>query len=393
MYCMNPLERACSKMRKTRTVLAVMLLLIFIPGTVWAAGITDDIEAYTGTKNITVQHALGAKASALAMEKLHFNKGDENVLAMTNAGCAVIGGQTTEKCVDGLAAVSGCTIGNSNLLLVQRAKNMPLWFAFFNKATNEMLYLEANNTVLNKYPTDLETLASEKIFTVIAEENIELNGLLTNNEAWNAKISSKVFGGNEFSLIGIAQIWSNPNCTYDFLRAAQFHNHICPGVNSGYLIIKYLDKHLPLQAGQSYKIIACPSWCKDDAFQVILDATVGKKGMYVKALTGDQLAMLPGSAKNVAGLFIRWNEQTATGDGLVLGFDFDKANELAGTSNMTGPFVKIKTALSMMDYVDRPEIMVSTIKQFKISSASELEALQAAGVDPLVRLGVVENGE
>ncbi|AGL00460.1 hypothetical protein [Desulfoscipio gibsoniae] len=105
-------------------------------------------------------------------------------------------------------------------------------------------------------------------------------------------------------------------------------------------------------------------------------------------MTGDQLEMLPVSAKNVAGLYIRWNEQTGTGDGLVLGFDFNKANELADTSNMTGPFVKIKTALSMMDYVDRPETMVSTIKKFKINSASELEALQAAGVNPLVRLGV-----
>lgn len=377
-------------MRKTKIILTIMLLLFIIPGAVWAGEITGDIENYIGTEKTTAQHLLGGKAATLAMEKLHFAKGDANVLAMTNAGCAIISGQTTEKCIDGLAAVSGCTIGNSNLLLVQRAKNLPLWFAFYNKGTGEMLYLEANNAAAVMNAAELNSLTNEKAFKTMALENIGLDKLLANDGAWETKAKNKVFGGNEFSLTGIAHVWAHPNCTYGFLRAAQFHNHVCPGVNSGYLIIKYLDKYLPLNAGQSYKIIACPSWCKDDAYQTILDTTVGKKGLYAKALTSEQISALPESAKNVAGLYIRWNEQSGTGDGLVLGFDFNKANELAGTTNMTGAFVKVKTALSMMDYVNQPETMVSTLKQFKINSPAELEALFAAGVNPLESVGLVE---
>lgn len=377
-------------MRLTRVFMTVLLFLLVIPATAQAKDVTGEIKDFISNRKITTQHLVGARASVLAMEQLRFQKGDNNVLAMTNAGYAIIAGQTTEKCIDGLMAISNCTIGNGNLLLVQRAKNMPLWFAFFNKDTMEMLYLSVNAAVLNRSPSELKTLPVEKIFNIISRENVEVQSLLANNEAWNTKLNDKIFDGNESSLIGIAHIWTHPNCTYDFLQAAQFHNHICPGVNSGYLIIKYLDEYLPLQPGQSYKIIACPSWCKDDAFQVILDTTVGKKGMYVKALTSEQMELLPENAKNVAGLFIRWDEKTSTGDGLVLGFDFNKANELAGTSNMTGPFVKTKTALSMMDYVDRPEIMVSTIKKFKINNAKELEELQSAGVDPLVSIGVLE---
>lgn len=377
-------------MKKTKIILAVMLLLLTIPGTVWAGEINGDIKNYISSEKITTQHLLGGKAAALAMEKLHFAKGDANVLAMTNAGCAIISGQTTEKSIDGLAAVSGCTIGNSNLLLVQRAKNMPLWFAFYHKGTGEMLYLEANNSAAVMNAAELKSLANEKVFKTIALENIGMDKLLASDGAWEAKAKNKVFGGNEFSLTGIAHIWAHPNCTYDFLRAAQFHNHICPGVNSGYLIIKYLDKHLPLNAGQSYRIIACPSWCKDDAYQTILDTTVGKKGIYAMALTSEQLSSLPESARNVAGLYIRWNEQSGTGEGLVLGFDFNKANELAGTTNMTGTFAKIKTALSMMDYVNQPETMVSTLKQFKINSPAELEALFAAGVNPLESVGLAK---
>ncbi|WP_066638527.1 FmdE family protein [Desulfolucanica intricata] len=377
---------------RVRCFFTVLVALLFVlSGIVWAQDTVQDVENFIGKNKVTAQHLLGARAAAVAMDELSFDRGDENVLSMTSAGYAIVKGQTTEKCVDGITAVTGCTTGGGNLLVIHRSKELPLWFAFYKKDTKEMIYLQANDTVIGKSPAEINTLPVESVFSIIAKENIDINSLLGEPEKWNEKISKKVFGGNESSLIGIANIWSHTNTTYDYLQAAKFHNHICPGVTSGYLIIKYLDKYLPLKPGQSYKIIACPAWCKDDALQVILDTTVGKKAMYVMELTEAQKSMLPDEAKGVAGLFIRWDGKSETGDGLVLGFDFDKAGELAGTTNLSGPFVKLKTALTMMDYVNHPETMVSTLKQFKVTSAGELTALQSAGVNPLVKVGLMND--
>ncbi|MDY6917774.1 MAG: hypothetical protein SVP26_07485 [Chloroflexota bacterium] len=46
----------------------------------------------------------------------------------------------------------------------------------------------------------------------------------------------------------------------------------------------------------------------------------------------------------------------------------------------------------MMDYLDRPEELISTIKTFTIDSAG-LERLTAAGVNPLVELGIMPQSE
>jgi formylmethanofuran dehydrogenase subunit E-like metal-binding protein len=377
-------------MRKTTAVCVLLCMLFVLPGLVLAQETTADIENLVGKGKVTSLHLLGVKATNIAMQQLSFTKGDANVLAMTDAGYSIISGQTTEKCIDGVIAASGCTTGGSNLLMIHRSKELPLWFAFFKEDTRDFIYLQVNSAVVNKSVDELNKLADNQIFNIIAKENIKLDDLYNNPDKWNEKINNKVFGGNESSLIGIASIWAHPKCTFDFLQAAQFHNHICPGVNSGYLISKYLDKNLPLQQGQSYKIFAVPSWCKDDALQVIYDATVGKKGMFASDLTEEQKKMLPDNAKGVAGIYIRWDAKTNTGSGLVLAFDFDKASELAGVQNAAGPFVKLKTALTMMDYVNQPEIMVSTLKQFNIASAEELTALQAAGVNPLIKLGIME---
>ena len=387
----NLICKGVCKMRKTTVISFMLFLLLVFPGLVLAQGTIEDIENLTGKGRVTTLHLLGAKASTIAMQQLSFTKGDANVLAMTDAGYSIISGQTTEKCIDGVIAVSGCTTGGSNLLMIHRSKELPLWFAFFKKDTRDFIYLQVNSAVVNKSIDEISKLADNEVFTIIAKENIVLDDLYNNSDKWNEKINNKIFGGNESSLIGIASVWAHPKCTYDFLQAAQFHNHICPGVNSGYLISKYLDKNLPLQQGQAYKIIAVPSWCKDDALQVLYDATVGKKGMFASELTEEQKKMLPDNSKGVAGIYIRWDAKSNSGNGLVLAFDFDKGSELAGVQNATGPFVKLKSALTMMDYVNQPEIMVSTLKQFNISSAAELTALQAVGANPLVKLGIMED--
>ena len=345
--------------------------------------------------NDSVGNYLGFRASEVAKDKLPFVQGDPNILAMTDAGHAIIGGKvggtTTEECIDGVIASSGCTIGKANLLLIHRSKEKPLWFAFFNKSSGECVYLEANNSVFGLSVAEVVALPDDKVFTKIAKANIGADELFANPEAW-----PKVFGGNEFSIITIANVWAK--CApYEFMKAAEFHNHICPGLTSGYIIVKYLDENLPLQSSRDkYEIIACPPWCKDDAFQVIFDKTVGKRFVAMH-LTPEDQKQLPeyyaGPGKGgVAGIYIRWNGTTNTGHGMVLAYNRTKTREVSNIppslESYRGPR-KLKTVLSLMDYLDQPETFVTVVKEFDLNGKAELMDLKYAGNNPYVELGLL----
>ena len=99
-----------------------------------------------------------------------------------------------------------------------------------------------------------------------------------------------------------------------------FHDHLCPGVTSGLFLAKYVEEKLPINniTAESYKVIACPNWCKDDLLQMRWDATPGKSGMFVMALTDAEKKAVP----NIAGIYIRWNDTAKSGDALALGFNW-----------------------------------------------------------------------
>ena len=61
------------------------------------------------------------------------------------------------------------------------------------------------------------------------------------------------------------------------MRAFEFHDHYCPGVTSGVLMIQYLKKHFP-PGKRGYCVHTIDPWCKEDALLVLLNATPCKKG-------------------------------------------------------------------------------------------------------------------
>lgn len=362
-----------------RYILILALLLAAVPGTVLAEDATMD--------------AIGSRAATVAMDQLAADQGTENLLAMTDAGAAMFGNRTTEACLKGVTTVSGCDIGDGNLLMPQRSKFSPLWFFFFRNDTGEAVFLQVTPEAVNKSPEEIGTLPPDEIFGTIAKERIDADYLLENQSVWTRMLSAKVFDGNEFSLITIANMWADPATPYDFLRAAEFHNHLCPGVSSGYLISRYVEERLPIESSsQSYKVIACPVWCKDDLFPVVWDATPGKKGLFVKDLSDAEKEALRESTGgiDVAGIYIRWNSSTSTGDGIVVGYNWSRSNELTGTADWEGDqtLAKLVMDLKLIDYQDHPEEVVSTIKGFRCDSQDDFNALTYAGVNPLKVLGV-----
>ena len=120
------------------------------------------------------------------------------------------------------------------------------------------------------------------------------------------------------------------------------------------------------------------------------DCTPGKSGIFVKCLTEDETSALTEkyNGTRVAGIFIRWDASSKSGDGLVLGFDFNKAGNMSNIDTWPSWAYRLKEDFVLMDAADSPEEFVSTIKEFHLESTEELQALQGAGVHPLKVLGV-----
>jgi len=371
---------------------------------------------FVGEENLSVLHLAGFRAAKRAMVELGFEKGDANILVLTDAGyIAKIGEYTTEKALDGVMLTSGCSRGKGNLVNVHKPYNSPLWFAFFNKKSKNCVYLEVNSNLLKTYLDkekeakestlkDFMKLEDEQIFSRIAAENIDAEKLLANPEDWQKKMEAKVFGGNEFSLITICNVWAYKGLPNDFLKAVELHDHICPGLTSGYLIAKYIEKNFPTKSPRyDYTVMAIPPWCKDDALIQFFETNVGHKHMFVKWLTKDQSKELkkhlPENLKgiDVANIVIRWERGASKGEGIVIGFDWGKASKLCGIERSWFKdfktykwwWTRLKMDLWLMDYTDKPEEFVATIKTFNVNSTNEIWKLASAGVNPLAELGLM----
>mgnify|MGYP000397909191 CR=1 FL=1 len=404
-------------------ILMVLLISVFMAGS--AAAIRELTDKYpelkplvefVGEDNLSVLHLAGFRAAIRAMNELGFEKGASNILALTDAGyIAKIDEYTTEKALDGMMIASGLSRGKGNLVNVHKPYNSPLWFAFFDKESKECIYLEVDGELLKSYLdkeqkdrssalSEFMGLEDDEIFSRIAKENIDAERLLSEPEAWQEKMERKVFGGNEFSLITICNVWAYKGLPNDFLKVVELHDHICPGLISGYLIAKYVEENFPTEAPRyEYIVIACPPWCKDDAIIQYFETNVGHKRMFVKWLTHEQKSelkkYLPDELKHLdpANIFIRWRRGASRGEGILVGFNWDKAVRECGIKRSWFRefktwrwwWVRLKMDLWMADYMDKPEEFVATIKEFEVDDPSLIKRLKSAGINPLVELGLM----
>lgn len=91
---------------------------------------------------------------------------------------------------------------------------------------------------------------------------------------------------------------------------------------------------------------------------------------------------------SVAGISIRWNESSNSGDGPVLGFDLDKGFNMSHSDTWPAWAWRLKMEEILMDSASSPENFVSTIKEFHLESLNDLQVLLGAGINPLKVLGV-----
>ncbi len=314
---------------------------------------------------ITVNFAQAAdleETVSAAMSTLNKQHGDRTLLLLTDAPYVKIDGSSALPFLSTIQNITGCTVGNGNLLFYQRPQQHVLRFMLMSKTNGKTVIVSKNNNTW-------------------LSETIQLDrSTIATQEFWQ---ESKSFIAAEdiFSLAGIGGAWAM-DAPYDYLKVAELHNHLCPGVTSGYLLANYIKNHFALMKGDSYTIIASPVWCKEDALQVILDRTAGKRGIVVKPLAKEIVEQI--SYANPAGMVLIWNAKEEVGKGYALTFDYDILKKYAPADSP-----KIAVLLAGLEHFENPDQYVTTAASFDLDK-NTYDKITQAGSNPYQVVGLMK---
>ncbi len=298
-----------------------------------------------------------------AMTELSLKKADNDMLMMTNIPYIKVAGKTALPFLEKAQEITGCTVGKGNLLFFQRPQSHPLRLMLFGKSSGDAVIISLSDGVLE----------TEKL-------NISPDTIL-NASFWETAKENYKIGMDMFTLAAIANAWAK-GAPYDFLKCTELHNHLCPGLTSGYLMAHFILKQYPLKNGERYTIVASPVWCKEDAFQVVLDCTPGKRGMVVKPLSKDQEKKI--SVADPAGFVLIWDSKKKTGMAAALSFDFTKFNALCPKDTP-----KAATILTTVEHLNTPEEFVSVSKEFELDEDT-YNRMTRAGTNPYEVAGLLK---
>jgi len=269
-----------------------------------------------------------------------------------------------------------------NLLVVQNARNSPLWFAFFDKNSGNCTFIYLKDGKVVSEPEVNIALAGSPDAPLYPSDPYRLDDDMISSVIDNV-FANKTFMGREFAIVTIANAWATGDLDYELMQCLEIHNHFCPGVSSGYVLANWMETNYPLNEGVSYTVFSCPNWCKEDVFVKRWDATPGKSGTWVAALTDEEKAALGGSP---AGIFVV--SDSGNMKAVVLGFDFDLVREGCGGAGSDW-VSKYKMDLWLMNESNwNKEGLVYEIEVIDID-ADTLAAMKQADSNPYVVLGLL----
>jgi len=254
-----------------------------------------------------------------ARQDLGVEKGDEKLLALTNAGYGTLNGNSTEAFLDILSNVTACTMGTRSLLMVHTPDTDPLWCALYRKDNGDVIFLKWTGEEFAK-----------KTCNVAPENILKL-------ETWK-KTSDEIIGKYLFSIVSICNSWT-AGVSWPMLKSAEFHNHICPGLNAGYIASEYLKAKHPLRKNEKYVFICSPTNCPIDALQILCDSTAGKALTFSNAMDKENVAKYSGDLwfkgcpiPPLVTIAMRVNKKGNSCEGVVLGLDWKGLLKDAGLS-------------------------------------------------------------
>ena len=345
-------------MKKITRIVTAILVLSFV--------LTGAASASAAVWLNQAEQALGQ-----TYKKIGCAQGDENLLVLTNAGYGQVADKTTETFIDSIQKITGCSQGTRSLLLVHSSIMDPLWFSLYHRASNKLIFVKY---ISGEFQTQELDASPNKILTP---------------DGWR-KSASGLIGPNAFGVISISLTWTSAP-PWPLLQAASFHDHFCPGVNSGYIIGEYLKKNLPLGPGDKYVFATAPAKCAADALQVMFNTTSGKSSGYSMNASGPAMAGYTVDGVSPTTAAMRVNQKKDICTGLVLGFDWNGAFEATGVSSdelspkggRNNPMFWIARVKMSRELARLPLAkLVSLIKELKSFSGPASLAGQVGGGDP-----------
>lgn len=350
------------------------------------SSMTDTVSSYPQNTEYGYWNNAGRKAGAHAFALMKHGsvapqKG--NLIVLTDAGYAEIANSSTMGFIDGLSDATGCRRGNHTLAEVHARYDAPLWCAVYDKVSGYCAYLQLKSS---KISGDIQSASASEIFDIAVIEKINASHLYANIPEYEEKFKNRIFGGNEFRIITIANALAKgaPACA---ARAFEYHDHYCPGVTSGIMLVSYLKKNFPVKPEDSYFVQSVQPWCKEDALMTLLNATPGKSGYSVYYSTEKDRASWKPEAKDASTIVYRENKGSKTWDGVVLGFRWDESVCKEYGKSMIG---KLCMDLWYLDKLDKPEEFIKEIRRFELPAGQTPKDWARPGVDPMKLLGLSE---
>ncbi len=330
--------------------------------------------------------ALGQRTGTQAVElmKQHsVSPQKENLIVLTDAGYAEIGNSSTMGFIDGFSDATGCRRGNSRFAEIHARYDAPLWAAVYDKNSGYCAYLQLKSS---RFSGDIQSAPASDIFDMAVAEKINAEHLYANAEAYHKKFADKIFGGNDFRIVTIANALAKGAPAYT-LRAFEYHDHYCPGVTSGIIIVNYLKKNFAAKPEDSYFVQSVQPWCKEDALMTLLNATPGKGGYSALYSTEADRAVWKAEAKDASTIIYREDKNTKKWEGLVLAFKWDDSVCKDFGKSMIG---KLCMDLRYLEKLDQPEEFVKEIKRFELPEGQTPKDWARPGADPMKLLGLTE---
>ena len=373
----------------------IVVLLTVLLSCMLSAGVCpaeQDISSYTGSDDVTMMHLLAEKAAKIAMDRLPFDKGDSDLLVLTNAGrVTTVGDQTTEACIDALTATTGASIGRSNLMLIH-STNEPLWFAFCGKDTKDCLYIVVNSSALDECSTlwEFGGVTDECLFN-IAVHDVDADRLFESPAKWDA-IVDDLGNANAACVVALTNALAM-DLPASLIACMQSHTDITPELISGYVLAEYARNEMPVENPryQEYIVISLSGSMRDDAIMTLLDTTPGRSGLVIK-----QNAHLQFPAENASVIFVLWDGRMKRGEGMALAYDCENVARLSGAvtgnehengnGNESEGLRRLKIVLWEIEHLNSPELFVSPVQTFRINKR-QLDRLTSSGTGSLAVLG------
>ncbi len=355
------------------------------------------VPTFTPAAEPSWKDQLTASLSA-GMADLGLQPAGPNLCVLTNAPYVKQGTESAASCLDVIQDTTGCSQAKKNLLYYHARVSNPLRIVLFDKGSGNGVVLTRcrNGSPLTDPCSPVAAAASGESFE---KAKLLLGGEKILEADAFKEVMKKLGPADAFSIASILSSWAG-EAPFDFLKACEFHNHFCPGVTSGYLIVKLINEKYPLKKGQKYVWIGCPPKCGDDAIQVLLDLTPGKRTCFIKGLSPAQRKKIKieEPLNNVQGILVVWDNKANKGKGMVFKYNWGKVCEIAGLKfadfrpprgqkNPSFFTTRLKGNRALLPYLDKPSELVGVAAEIDVTPEMYVK-LVSAGSNPYEAAGL-----